>query len=363
MIEALETDHGEVLVSPSIRRAHERTLQAAARGSRVLLIGPSGSGKELLARKYHKGSGRSGRLVARNCALFSKELLRCELFGAEEGAYTGATRRITGAVEQAHGGTLFLDEIAELPRDLQAMLLRFLDYGEYERIGSDRDRLADVRVVCATNRDLRDASLKGDFRRDLWYRLAIEVIEVPPLRDRPEDLIGYLKKRPMDSVISAYDLLTAGALEHLLAHPWDGNFRELGNFVARLPALAKRSSVDSATCLRLLQQGALAPEPVPAQEPRPQVPDSGPWAVLTLAATQAFLEDKKRNPHNWNEVLEYVERYLKPLIFAHLSGVQKPLTAPREFLAVASRLDANRGTAQKQLQRYFERFMGRTGER
>lgn len=353
----LTSEPGEILASAAIQKAHSGILQAAAQGRRVILIGPSGSGKERLAGHYHRASGRSGRLVTRNCALFSKDLVRCELFGAEEGAYTGATRRIIGAVEQAHGGTLFLDEVAELPLDLQAMLLRFLDCGEYERIGSyGQTNQADLLLICATNRDLRSACLKGEFRSDLWYRLAMEVIDVPPLCQRPEDLLGYLRQPLLAGGVTPYECLDPQALALVLSHPWDGNFRELANFVARLPDPARRGGVDGLLCCRLLRQGALTHAPHPAQS-NPAPPCAEGWPALARLASQAFAEDHQKDaPQSWNEVLEYVEQYWKPLIFAHLSGIRQLPRLAGEYQTVAARLEANRGTAQKQIQRYFQRF-------
>ena len=170
-------DDGITLASPLMRRVYRTVIEAARRGQRLILMGPSGVGKDVLARCYHRHSGRSGAFVARNCAMLSKELVRAELFGAERGSFTGSVQRIIGAVERAHTGTLFLDEIGELAPNVQAMLLRFLDSGEYERLGQFGAPVhADVRVVCATNKDLRAACAAGEFRSDLWYRLSIQVV-------------------------------------------------------------------------------------------------------------------------------------------------------------------------------------------
>ncbi len=161
---------GTILRSRPIRTAHREIIEVAQSGARTLLLtGPSGAGKEVLAEAFHGHTGRSGPFVTVNCSMFSKDLLRAELFGAEAGSFTGAARRITGAVERAEGGTLFLDEIGEISAEVQPMLLRFLDRREYATLGQyGRLQRADVRVVAATNRDLRDAVRKGTFRVDLW---------------------------------------------------------------------------------------------------------------------------------------------------------------------------------------------------
>ena len=182
-------EEGLIIVSPAMRRVVAKVIDAAANGARALSItGPSGSGKEGLARCFHRHTARPGAFVARNCAMFSKDLARTELFGAERGAFTGSVQRLVGAVEMANAGTLFLDELGELPREVQPMLLRFLDHGEYERLGSPGSLRADVaRIVCATNRDLRMAALAGEFRTDLWFRLSVHVVEVPALKERFPD--------------------------------------------------------------------------------------------------------------------------------------------------------------------------------
>lgn len=354
---------GMILSSRLIRKAHREVVEAAQQDAKTLLLmGPSGSGKEVFADVFHRASGRSGPLITTNCSTFSKDLLRSELFGAEQGSFTSATRRIVGAVERAQGGTLFLDEIGELPMDVQAMLLRFLDRREYEHVGeSGRTRNADVRVVAATNRDLRAATRAGAFRVDLWYRLSVYVVDVPPLRSRWEDVLAYLENTRLNAGTSARDALTAEALDELERHPWEGNFRELMNFALRLPRDATQGSIDVAQCRRALQAGALrvtSPQPsVERDEPvRPQ------WADLAVKAVEAFFEDHGHEPKSWDDQKEWNEKYLKPLLFFHLGGPDSESQPANEeamsSLAsqAAARLQADRGTAVKQLARYFERF-------
>ncbi len=347
---------GIILASPVMRRVYRSIIDAARRGMRVLIMGPSGAGKEALARCYHKHSGRNGAFVARNCAMMSKDFLRAELFGAERGSFTGSVQRITGAVERANAGTLFLDEIGELPSDVQPMLLRFLDSGEYERLGQFGSPChADVRIVCATNKDLRAACAKGDFRSDLWFRLSIQVIDVPPLRDRLEDVEAYLKTFSVGRDTSAYDLLSPEAVQIVRGHAWEGNFRELANFAERLPRDAAPGCISGAQCHEALEQGSL----VPVRTGRAAVPtDEGgdAWSGLAKRAAAAFCEDHADQvPRTWDDVKEYIEKYFKPLLFAYLSGVGETFAAS-DVRTHADRMAADRATAAKQIERYFERF-------
>jgi DNA-binding NtrC family response regulator len=355
---------GMILASLAIRTAHRHVVDAAqAEAPTLLLTGPSGAGKEMLAEVFHRHSRGSGPFVAVNCSLFSKELLRSELFGAEPGSFTGASRRITGAVERAQGGTLFLDEIGDLPSEIQPMLLRFLDRREYENLGHyGKVQRADVRVVAATNVDLREATRESKFRADLWYRLSVHVVEVPPLCRRLDDLIAYLKSATTnDGTCSVYDALSPSALEMLRAHPWDGNFRELTNFRQRLPKDAGPASIDAATCRRALEMGSLRPLQKSSTPATHTKGTDANWVELTTRAIRAFIEDYGREPSNWDDQKEWNEKYLKPLIFHELSGAAPAIPPDTEALsALASRsatsVQADRGTALKQLSRYFQRF-------
>ncbi len=217
----------------AVRRAVARV---APTGATVLVTGETGTGKEVVARMVHAGSRRAaGPFVAANCGAFSPGLAAAELFGHEAGAFTGATRRRAGRFEQAHGGTLFLDEVGELPPDLQPLLLRVLQERVVERLGGDPVP-ADVRVVAATNRDLAADVRAGRFRADLFYRLNVFPVAVPPLRDRLTDLpelaehflreLAALHARPARRV-------PPRTLQLLASHPWPGNVRELRNVVER----------------------------------------------------------------------------------------------------------------------------------
>ncbi len=202
----------------------------------VLILGESGVGKELLARYIHRESGRKGKFVSVNCAAIPENLFESELFGYVKGAFTGALSDKPGLFEEADGGTLFLDEIGELPLSLQAKLLRVLQEREVRRLGSNRARKVDVKLVAATNRDLKELVLQGKFREDLYYRLNVLILKIPPLRERPEDIIaltGYFLKK-FSSKYGKKVEMTPEALQILLTYSFPGNVRELENLIHRL---------------------------------------------------------------------------------------------------------------------------------
>jgi len=200
----------------------------------VLVIGETGTGKELIARHVHKRSGRSGPFIAVNCGAFSENLIDAELFGHENGAFTGASQARAGWFEAANGGTLFLDEIGDLPLALQVKLLRVLQERQVVRLGSRRPIALDVRLVAATNVELARAVEANHFRADLYYRLSVAAVHLPPLRDRPGDILPlarhfvrvYAGKRDMDDVRLSDDAQAA-----LLSYAWPGNIRELENVI------------------------------------------------------------------------------------------------------------------------------------
>jgi transcriptional regulator with GAF, ATPase, and Fis domain len=223
--------------STAIQGVLKLVEQVAATQAPVLLLGETGVGKELIAEAIHARSTRRDRLMVKvNCAALPPSLVESELFGREKGAYTGALTRQIGRFELAHHATLFLDEVAELPIDLQPKLLRVLQHGEFERLGSSRTVRVDVRIVAATNRDLEKAVAEGRFRDDLYYRLAVFPITVPPLRERPED-IPLLVRATIDEVARNMDRrvsdVAAESLAQLQRYAWPGNVRELRNVVER----------------------------------------------------------------------------------------------------------------------------------
>ncbi len=229
----------------------------------VLLIGESGTGKELAARGLHDESPRhAGPFVAVNCGAITENLFESELFGHEKGAFTGASSRKDGAFQAAHGGTLFLDEIGELPEASQAKLLRALETGEVRRVGSTAVTHPDVRVVAATNRDLERAVQHGDFRQDLFFRLAVLAIRLPSLRDRPEDLPALV--RALCQKLSTGLRVTDEAQSKLQQHTWPGNVRELRNVLTR--AFVLDGPVIEAGSIRFSPWAFEGPQRAPTQQ-------------------------------------------------------------------------------------------------
>jgi len=223
--------------STAMRAVLSRIAKVAPTDSTVFITGETGTGKELIARAVHKRSQRSGRVfVSVNCAAMAPSLISSELFGHEKGAFTGATQRRLGRFELADSGTIFLDEVGELPADTQVALLRVLQEREFERVGGDRSIPVDVRVIAATNRDLKAAKASGAFREDLFYRLNVFPIEVPPLRERKDDilmLLEYFVKRFASRTGKNIRSIDKKTLELFQSYSWAGNIRELQNVIER----------------------------------------------------------------------------------------------------------------------------------
>ena len=223
--------------SSVLQRVLSDVSKVAPTDSTVLIAGETGTGKELIARAIHRRSHRSaGAFVSVNCAAIPRDLIASELFGHEKGAFTGATQRRLGRFELAGGGTIFLDEVGELPAETQIALLRVLQEHEFERVGGTRSIHTDVRVIAATNRDLQAAIATGVFRSDLFYRLNVFPIEIPPLRDRREDiplLVEYFIDRFARKARKSIRRVNKKTWDLLRSYPWPGNIRELQNIIER----------------------------------------------------------------------------------------------------------------------------------
>ena len=241
--EVKENFGGFVGTSPPLRKVLEQIELVAPVDANVLILGESGTGKELVARAIHERSKRRERaLVKVNCASIPNELFESEFFGHVKGAFTGALRDRVGRFEVADGGTLFLDEVAEIPLSLQAKLLRVLQEGEFERVGEERTRRVDARVIAATNRDLSKEVAAKRFREDLYFRLSVFPLETPPLRSRREDipmLANHFLKHAGTRFNLATPLLTQLNRKELMAYSWPGNIRELQNVIERAVILAR----------------------------------------------------------------------------------------------------------------------------
>jgi DNA-binding NtrC family response regulator len=249
--DALELRGGTAIVGrhPRLRAALRLLRKVAPTDSTVLLLGESGTGKELFARAVHELSPRNaGPFVALNCAAIPATLMENELFGHEKGAFTGASARQAGRFEQAAGGTLLLDEIGELELGVQAKVLRVLEERTFQRIGGEREIEADVRLIAATNRDLQKAVAAGSFRPDLYYRLDVFPIELPPLRERAADipeLARYLLRRAAERGHRPAPTLAPDAAELLAGEPWPGNVRQLANVLERAAILCEGSELQA----------------------------------------------------------------------------------------------------------------------
>jgi len=253
----------------------------------VLILGETGTGKELVAHEIHRRSARKdGPLVRVNCASIPRELFESEFFGHVRGSFTGAVKDRAGRFETAEGGTIFLDEVGEIPLDIQNKLLRILQEKRYERVGDDRTRRADVRVVAATNRDLKKEVAAGRFREDLYYRLNVFPLQVPPLRARMDD-IPSLAKHFVDlstrELKCAKPRLTRAAVTKLQSYDWPGNVRELRNVIERAVILARGGVLEFD--LPITAQAA------PGGQPTPTAGTATAAGFLTEAELQRFERD------------------------------------------------------------------------
>jgi len=285
---AVEAKHEIVGESFQVRQLMEAVRRAAPTNATVLIQGESGVGKELVARAIHRNSLRSReRFVQVNCAAIPEELIESELFGHEKGSFTGATEKQIGKFEQADRGTIFLDEVGDMSLKTQAKVLRVLEEGEVERVGSSRTIRVDVRIIAATNKDLEREIEKGNFREDLFFRVSVIPLFVPPLRDRIED-VPVLVQHFLDTLARENNFrrrrITPRALEALQRHRWKGNIRELRNTVERSLIMTSGDAIDLADL----------PESVRV-DPRPAPPDNGGDTSVSAGTLREFKESAERS--------------------------------------------------------------------
>ena len=276
--------------SEKMREVHDLIARVADTDVTVLVRGESGTGKELVARAIHEASPRRHKTFVKvNCAALPSELLESELFGFERGAFTGAIQQKPGKFEFAHEGTMFLDEISEIHRPLQSKLLQVLQDGEFARLGGRRDVRVDVRIVAATNRDLESAVAEGYFREDLFFRLNVVCITLPPLRQR-RDEIGVLTNIFLEHYSEHYNrpriALSEETLQLFNEYEWPGNVRELENLIKRAVVLGSEDSIRQELSEAIGSRRRL-PGPIPALQPRPAEATASPIAAPGLPASRS----------------------------------------------------------------------------
>jgi transcriptional regulator with GAF, ATPase, and Fis domain len=316
-IELSEKDRFHELIGSSVRmREIFATLEKVSASELTVLVrGETGTGKELVARAIHRASRRAAQpLVVQDCSAIPANLVESTLFGHERGAFTGATERHRGSFEQADGGTIFLDELGELDLALQPKLLRVLENREIKRVGGDRPIPVNVRVIAATNRDLRQMVNEGKFREDLYYRLSVVAIELPPLRERPDDVPAIVEHLLRDASERRFPgegrvfTVAPDAMARLKGYPWPGNVRELKNTVERAASLADGLELEVRDLL-------------PGSQKTPPSSVAGGSAERYVEAGMPFKEAKQ-------QVIDAFEAaYLKALLDKHGGNVTRSATA------------------------------------
>ncbi|WP_431285409.1 nitrogen regulation protein NR(I) [Humitalea sp. 24SJ18S-53] len=325
--------------SPAMQEIYRTVARLTTTDLTVMITGESGTGKELVARALHDyGRRRTGPFVAINMAAIPRELIESELFGHERGAFTGALARGVGRFEQAAGGTLFLDEIGDMPPEAQTRLLRVLQEGEFTTVGGRAPIKANVRIVAATHRDLRQSIRNGQFREDLFYRLNVVPLRLPPLRERAED-VALLARHFLDRAKAAglpFKQLDQGAIDRLRAHSWPGNARELENLMRRLAALYAQEVIGAeAVSAELADAG-----PGTAEEPG-RGPETLEQAVERhIGGFMSAQKDGLPVRDLYERVLAEVERPLLRLALSATRGNQ---------IKAAAMLGLNRNTLRKKI--------------
>src|SRR3984893_14358232 len=298
---AVEVRHQMIGESVALKQVMAAVGRAAPTNATVLIQGESGVGKELVARTIHRNSLRSReRFVQVNCAAIPEDLIESELFGHEKGSFTGATEKQVGKFEQADRGTIFLDEVGDMSAKTQAKVLRVLQEGEVERLGSARTIKVDVRVIAATNKNLEEEIEKGRFREDLYFRLAVIPISVPPLRERPED-VPLLVRHYIDYFSRDNNVrpkrITPAAVEVLQRDRWKGNIRELRNTVERLMIMTAGDSIDVANLPEILKSPVLTGRAGPSADP--EAARGGTLREFKDSTERSYLVSKLRE-NGWN---------------------------------------------------------------
>ncbi len=323
--------------SPAMQEVYRIIARVVANDLTVMILGDSGTGKELVARAIHDMGPRANRpFIALNMAAIPRELIESELFGHERGAFTGAASRAAGKFEQAQGGTLFLDEIGDMPVEAQTRLLRVLQTGEFTTVGGARTQRADVRIVSATHQDVRALTQSGRFREDLFYRLNVVPIVLPSLRNRAED-IPALARHFLETAAAEglpRKTLDDSALDALRAHDWPGNVRELENLLRRLAALERGDIITGTAVAQSLGTGALRPSEAPADQSFADAASHHIARYFTAAGADLPPDGI------YDRVLAEVERPLLAACLAATGGNQ---------LRAAKLLGMNRNTLRKKL--------------
>jgi DNA-binding NtrC family response regulator len=308
-VEAAEGPNVMVGKAPTMASVHRLISTIAPTDSTCMILGETGTGKELAARTIFQQSKRADQpFVPVNCGALSENLVESELFGHRKGAFTGAERDHKGLFEVANGGTLFLDEVGELNKNIQVKLLRFLESGEIRRVGDTEPFRVNVRVICATNRDLRDMIKKDEFREDLWFRINTFEIRLPALRERRQDLpelarhlLARSAHRPLEQVVN---LLTPEAIDALLEYNWPGNVRELANVMERAYILAGGGAITP----EHLPYHMLQSEPVTISFPTPEsMPAIAPFQPKTLKEVEKEHILRVLEKHQGNKVTAAAE--------------------------------------------------------